>query len=149
MDLEPYVDSELVKKRNAEIVLECKREKLQISEAMVILVTAIVFAVRFSCAKVGISDSIKIWLFFELVGFGVYLADLIKVCKVLDERKKDGLVASWIFVKPLYLNIRGSMLQNKWAVTRSVVFGYIYFGAWMVYLLKLLEVFVGFAASCG
>lgn len=101
---------------------------------------------NFKLLKMTFSFSLS---FLEMLGFVLYLIDMIKVSKDACITKRVSLIVWWILFKPLYFNRRATLLKDKGAEIRSVLFGCIYTVAWMWYLIKLLEILVMNFACCG
>lgn len=165
MQLEPYVNSELVESRNQEFILECKKiYRSRLREAVLLLGSMLVFVIRFANVTHELRGRIYMSYenfelfkmifsfalsFLEMLGFVLYLIDMIKVGKDAYITGRVSLIAWWILFKPLYFNRRAALLKDKGAEIRSVLFGCVYTAAWMWYLIKLLEIFLRNLASCG
>lgn len=131
---EVYIDPSVEEVRQQKRVMGPRWEAARKREIVLVVGIVLSFIARF--LKLYLDADVlftNIVFFLNVVGLVLYIIDLAVLIKMTDVAEKIFLILNWLFLRPFYFVRRAGVLSDDAAVKRGVVYGCVYFLAWVTY----------------
>lgn len=131
---EVYIDPSVEEVRQQNRVMGPRWEAARKREIVLVVGIVLTFIARFLKLYLDADVLItNIVIFLNVAGLVLYIIDLAVLMKMADVAEKVFLVLNWLFLRPFYFVRRAVVLREERTVERGVVYGSVYFLAWVIY----------------
>lgn len=131
---EVYIDPSVEEVRQQQRVMGGRWEAARKREIVLVVGIVLAFIARF--LKLYLDADVlftNIVFFLNVAGLVLYIIDLAMLIKMAGGAEKIFLILNWLFLRPFYFVRRAGVLREEGAVERGVVYGSVYFLAWVIY----------------
>lgn len=137
---EVYIDPSVEEVRQQNRVMGPRWEAARKREIVLVVGIVLTFIARFLKLYLDADVFItNIVFFLNVAGLVLYIIDLAVLMKMADVAEKVFLVLNWLFLRPFYFVRRAGVLSDNAAMKRGVVYGSVYFLAWVIYFGAFLQ----------